>query len=210
MSEPPNVFLSYSWTTPDHEAWVLQLANDLSEGGVHPVLDKWDLREGEDPAQFMERMVNDPNIHKVILICDKKYKEKADARTGGAGTEAQIISPALYGIGEKKNTKFVAVLAEKDENGRGFVLPTMAVAFILTSVMNPSGPNASNSFYVGYLISPSTLDQQSDRALLSLKRPKAFSFKPRSRRGELLTQSEATNHFGPLRSENTCKHCPTG
>jgi len=121
MSEPPSVFISYSWTTPDHEAWVLQLANDLSQSGVHPVLDKWDLREGEDPALFMERMVNDPGIHKVILVCDRKYKEKADARTGGAGTEAQIISPALYGAGEKRNTKFVAVLAEKNENGGGFV-----------------------------------------------------------------------------------------
>ena len=118
---PPQVFMSYSWSSPAHEAWVLKLAEDLAESGVHPIIDKWDLREGEDAAHFMERMVNDPAIKKVILICDRLYMEKANAREGGAGTEAQIITSKLYG--HVKNTKFCAVLAEKDDAGQPY-LPT--------------------------------------------------------------------------------------
>lgn len=52
------------------------------------VLDKWDLREGHDAYAFMERMVNDSQIRKVVLVCDEVYARKADGRSGGVGTEA--------------------------------------------------------------------------------------------------------------------------
>jgi hypothetical protein len=58
----------------------------------------------------MERMINDPDVKKVILICDKKYSEKANKRAGGVGTEAQIITPALYR--QTVQSKFVAVIKE--------------------------------------------------------------------------------------------------
>ena len=116
---PPNVFISYCWTTPSHEQWVETLARELVALGIHPVFDKWDLREGEDATTYMERMVNDPTINKVILVCDKAYKEKADARHGGAGTEAQIIGPLLYR--SLKNTKFCAIIVEKDYDGNGYI-----------------------------------------------------------------------------------------
>lgn len=45
----------------------------------------------------MESMVQDSSIDKVLIICDKGYKEKADDREGGVGTETQIITPTLYG-----------------------------------------------------------------------------------------------------------------
>ena len=41
-------------------------------------------------------MVTDAEIKKVILICDKAYADKTDGRTGGVGTEAQIISGEIY------------------------------------------------------------------------------------------------------------------
>ena len=44
--QTPKVFISYSWTTPEHEEWVLNLANDLNDSGIFVVLDKWDLRPG--------------------------------------------------------------------------------------------------------------------------------------------------------------------
>src|SRR4051794_16906654 len=89
-------FISYSWSSPDHEAWVLKLATELRESGVDAQLDKWHLREGHDAIQFMESMVVDPDIKKVIIVSDKKYVEKSDSRTAGVGTEAQIISPQIY------------------------------------------------------------------------------------------------------------------
>ena len=113
---PPKLFISYSWTTPDHEAWVVRLAEDLRGNGVEVVLDKWDLKEGQDSHAFMEKMVTDPEIKKVLLICDKEYVARANGRTGGVGTETQIITREIY---EKQDqTKFVAVVTERDEAGK--------------------------------------------------------------------------------------------
>ena len=70
----PKLFISYSWTSTEHEDWVLKLAHDLAESGVEVKFDKWDLKEGQDPYHFMEQMVADETITKVIMICDKKYK----------------------------------------------------------------------------------------------------------------------------------------
>ncbi len=119
--EIPKLFVSYSWSTPAHEQWVLDLATEVSNSGVEVILDKWDLREGHDSVAFMEMMVTDPSITKVLMICDRAYTTKADGRAGGVGTETQIISREVY---EKQSQdKFAAVVAEKDEAGKPY-LPT--------------------------------------------------------------------------------------
>lgn len=118
---PPKLFVSYCWSTSDHEQWVVDLATELAQAGIDVVFDKWDLREGHDAIAFMEKMVTDPTITKVVMVCDKVYAEKADGRRGGVGTETQIISREVY---EKTDqNKFVALIAERDENGAPF-LPT--------------------------------------------------------------------------------------
>lgn len=117
----PKAFISYSWTSPEHESWVLNLATELREVGVDVILDKWDLKEGHDAIKFMEQMVANPEIAKVILICDHQYAEKTDGRSGGVGTEAQIISPAIYSKADQD--KFVAVITEIGPDGRPY-LPT--------------------------------------------------------------------------------------
>jgi hypothetical protein len=73
-----SVFISYCWTSPEHEKWVHDLALRLMEtDGIDVKLDKWDLKPGQDKFAFMESMVNDNSIDKVLIICDKGYKEKA-------------------------------------------------------------------------------------------------------------------------------------
>ena len=54
--ENPKLFISYSWSNPTHEQWVIELANELTESGVHVILDKWDLKEGHDSVAFMEKI----------------------------------------------------------------------------------------------------------------------------------------------------------
>ena len=120
-STAPKLFVSYSWSSPEHEEWVIALATQLREGGIDVIVDKWDLKEGNDAYAFMEKMVTDPEIKKVVLICDRIYAEKADGRSGGVGTETQIISPEIYS--KQDQSKFVAAIAERDEKGKPF-LPT--------------------------------------------------------------------------------------
>jgi len=119
--EAPKLFISYSWSNNEHEEWVLNLASEIRENGIDVILDKWDLKEGHDSVAFMEKMVSDPEVTKVIIVCDKVYAEKANNRQGGVGTETQIISPELYS--QQEQDKFVAVLKEKDEKGKPY-LPT--------------------------------------------------------------------------------------
>ena len=78
MTEIPKIFISYSWTTPQHEDWVINLAERLVSDGVDVIIDKWNLKEGHDKYNFMETMVKSPDIQKVLIILDKKYSEKAD------------------------------------------------------------------------------------------------------------------------------------
>ncbi|RDU89578.1 SEFIR domain-containing protein [Aeromonas veronii] len=117
----PKLFISYSWSNPEHEQWVVDLATELCESGVDVILDKWALKEGHDTVSFMEKMVTDPEINKVAIICDEKYSAKADGREGGVGTETQIISKEVYD--NQVQEKFVAIVCSKDEDGKA-ILPT--------------------------------------------------------------------------------------
>lgn len=117
--ESPKLFISYSWSSPEHEKWVISLATELRESGVDVILDKWHLKEGHDAFAFMEKMVTDPEIEKVAIICDKVYSEKADDRKGGVGTETQIISPEVYQ--KEDQNKFVAVVAERNEDEQAYL-----------------------------------------------------------------------------------------
>jgi hypothetical protein len=69
----------------------------------------------------MEQMVTNLEIRKVVIVSDEIYAAKADGRSGGVGTEAQIISKEVYD--NQSQDKFVAVISEKDDNGKPF-LPT--------------------------------------------------------------------------------------
>ena len=124
QSAHPKVFISYRWTSPDHEDWVLAFATSLRESGVHAILDKWDLSEGQDTLAFMETMVNDPKVEKVLMICDRGYVERANSREGGVGTEAQIISGKVYDSVDQK--KFAAIVVELNDDGKPLLPHYMA------------------------------------------------------------------------------------
>lgn len=115
-SNVPKVFFSYSWSNQEHEEKVLRLAQRLVNDGVDVVLDKWDLKEGQDKYVYMEQSVNDPSVDKVLLISDAVYAKKADERAGGVGEETIIISPVLYG--KVNQEKFIPVVFERDLQGK--------------------------------------------------------------------------------------------
>lgn len=106
----PKVFISYSWSSPEHQEWVLDLARTLHDDNVDVVIDKWNLREGQSVIDFMESMVVDPSIDKIIMVIDSQYQVKADSRNGGVGTESTILSNVMYN--KKSTNNIVAVIAE--------------------------------------------------------------------------------------------------
>ena len=116
---PPKLFISYSWTSSQHEQWVVDLAEKLVGSNVDVKLDKWDLRVGQDAIVFMEQMVTDSTIRKVLMIVDKNYAEKANAREGGVGTETQIISKEMYD--DQQQDKFAALVLDKNAKGNVYL-----------------------------------------------------------------------------------------
>lgn len=109
----PKAFISYSWTSEAHQEQVRLLADRLLSDGVDVILDKYDLKEGQDLHQFMERMVTDPAVTHVLVVTDHAYAEKANRREKGVGKEALLISAEVYSKADQ--TKFIALVFETRE-----------------------------------------------------------------------------------------------
>jgi hypothetical protein len=107
----PKVFISYSHDSEDHKQWTLNLANRLSKSGVDVVIDQKDLRYGEDIAKFMEKAINDSD--RVLMICTKKYANKADEGTGGVGYEVMIVTGEMFQ--QLGTTKFIPIIRQDSE-----------------------------------------------------------------------------------------------
>lgn len=112
--DTPKVFISYSWHPKENQIRVQQLAERLSSDGVHVIIDIWDLQDGQDKNKFMEQMVANPEVKKVLLICTKEYAEKANTRKGGVGIESTIVSEEIYSNADQ--TKFIPVVYEYEND----------------------------------------------------------------------------------------------
>lgn len=119
LDRTPVVFISYSWSSEEYQERVINLATRLRRDGVDVKLDVWDLKDGHDKYVYMEQCVTNPDIDKVLILCDKKYAEKADSRQGGVGDETTIISPEIYG--KALQDKFIPVVMERDNDGKEYL-----------------------------------------------------------------------------------------
>ena len=94
-NEIPIVFISYSWDSPEHEDWVINLATKLRENGVDAILDKWDLGLlGKLLPHFMETSIS--KSQRVICVMTPNYKKKTENLTGGVGYEYSIITAEIF------------------------------------------------------------------------------------------------------------------
>jgi hypothetical protein len=133
----PKAFISYSWTSPGHQAAVKEWAERLVNDGVDVVLDLYELKEGQDKFVYMERMVSDKTVTHVLVLSDRIYAEKANARKAGVGTESQIMSKEIY---ESEQTKFIPIVCELDEAGEPclptFMSPRIWIDFSTSEAVN--------------------------------------------------------------------------
>jgi hypothetical protein len=135
----PKAFISYSWTNQSHQERVKEWADRLLADGINVVLDLYDLKEGQDKYAFMERMVTDPEVTHVLVVSDKSYAEKADARHKGVGTESQIISKEVYDkVGQ---SKFIPIVSEFSDSDTPY-LPVFLKTRIWIDFSNPEAVNS--------------------------------------------------------------------
>lgn len=131
--DAPKVFISYSWKPLSNKQKTIALAERLENEGVNVIIDEWNLAEGQDKYQFMEQMVNNPEVKRVLLICNKEYADKANSKSGGVGIESLIISDEIYSKADQ--TKFIPIIFERDTLGKEFV-PTFIKSRIYIDLSN--------------------------------------------------------------------------
>lgn len=98
------VFISYSWESDEHKAWVKKLANDLS--GEFTVRIDRELPFGVELTKFMEEAV--ATSDKVLIIATPEYKRKADGRIRGVGYETSLITDDL--VTDQNRIKFIPII----------------------------------------------------------------------------------------------------
>lgn len=119
------IFISHTSRTDDEVEWVKQLALFLIDQGIQARLDKFHLRHGMDLPQWM---CNELSLaHKVILVCDETYKQKADGRLGGVGWETMIIQGDLSSLSADSTKYQIIVRAEDLDSGLPMYLKTKFV-----------------------------------------------------------------------------------
>lgn len=120
--EAPRVFISHTSKTKPSEEWVETLATFLLEQGIQARLDRFHLRRGMDLPQWM---CNELALaHKVIVICDEAYKQKADGRLGGVGWETMIIQGDMATLPPESTKYQIVVRAADIERGLPMYLRT--------------------------------------------------------------------------------------
>ena len=91
-SRVPKCFISYSWDSDDHKAWVRKLAEALRSNGVYSILDQWDEIPGNDLPRFMDQA---GTTDFVLAVCSPRFMIQAYAVGSGANYERRIISEQL-------------------------------------------------------------------------------------------------------------------
>jgi hypothetical protein len=102
----PTAYISYAWESEDHKSWVKDLAVRLrSAAGVDVTLDHWGLQLGDQLPHFMERIRQSDFV---LCVCTPTYKERYEARLGGVGYEANLMSAEALATGNER--KFIPLL----------------------------------------------------------------------------------------------------
>ncbi|MFB5284662.1 toll/interleukin-1 receptor domain-containing protein [Peribacillus sp. Hz7] len=88
------VFVSYSWDSSDHQAWIRYFTNELRGRGVDANCDQFILqRQTKNLNQMMIEGIRDNDY--VIYVLTENYKNKADDFQGGVGFEQLLSLPIV-------------------------------------------------------------------------------------------------------------------
>jgi len=110
----PQIFISYSHDSADHDKRVVTFAERLLTDGIEVVLDQF-VEPGSPPhgwPQWMDRQIENADF--VLIVCTKTYLRKVKGREqAGRGHgvlwEGNLIYQHIYNAGAQ-NSKFIPVL----------------------------------------------------------------------------------------------------
>ncbi|MDA1887241.1 MULTISPECIES: toll/interleukin-1 receptor domain-containing protein [Bacillus cereus group] len=113
--ERKKAFISYSWDTPQHEQWVLDLNNSLRGKGVICTIDKTITQQATTNLNTM-MVQNMKNNDYIIIVLTENYAQKADNLQGGVGFETTLSLPIL----QENPEKLIFILRHKGKFADAF------------------------------------------------------------------------------------------
>lgn len=112
----PEIFVSYSWTPPEHKQKVEALIDRLEKDGINVRYDENVLLPGQNINYVMERELTSNETDAVIVVWNKEYVDKVDNKSGGVGFESDLILNEIRD--NPLQSKYIPVILEHDEKGK--------------------------------------------------------------------------------------------
>lgn len=142
-TQPPKIFISYSWESDEHKDWVRLLSERLTQNGVNVRLDQWHIVPGQSLTQFMEIEVQTCEF--VLVVCTKEYCRKSLARSGGVGYEQQIITGNI--VGGKPREHFIPLIRDGEfDPGPECSIPAQFMGIYAIDMRDGADSDQSNEF----------------------------------------------------------------
>jgi len=109
----PRVFVSYSWDSAEHKAWVLQLVEELRKYGIECILDQRDILGGDELPLVLEKWIMQSKA--ILVVCTANYTKKANGRkSGGVGFETVISAAKYMKCSPKGRANFIPITRDND------------------------------------------------------------------------------------------------
>jgi len=83
----PTCFISYAWEKPDHQRWVMQLSKDLRNSGIDVLLDRWNVKPGDNLARYIEQITT---TDYVIVIGTPELLQKYNSTASDPVVTAEL------------------------------------------------------------------------------------------------------------------------
>jgi SEFIR domain-containing protein len=115
---PPQIFISYSHDSLEHNDRVLGLADRLRADGIDARIDQYESAPPEGWTRWMRNEIRRATF--VLIICSEAYQRRAEGneesgKGRGANREGLIIDQAIYDS-DGTNEKFIAVILRHTDN----------------------------------------------------------------------------------------------
>ncbi|MDM8128462.1 toll/interleukin-1 receptor domain-containing protein [Paraclostridium benzoelyticum] len=115
MKTNPNVFVSYSWDSEEHQEWVLKLVATLRENGINATMDVIETQQGTTNLNhMMVKNIRDSDY--IIVVLTENYARKSEKLQGGVGLETTF----LYNYLLEDLKKIVPILRQGGNNAIPF------------------------------------------------------------------------------------------
>lgn len=83
-AKPPSCFISYRWESPNHKAWVQQLASDMRKRGYDVFLDQDLQKESDNPIPVPELISHMVRCNRFLFVLTEGYLRRIEADERGA------------------------------------------------------------------------------------------------------------------------------